>query len=317
MILRDKDAPMPPASTRNIDDLVDRSVPAEQVVSGRVFTEGPIWMDDGSLWFSDIPADELWRWHPAEGVELLRSPNGKGNGMTRDNDGRLIVCEHATSTVTRRTGTDMSRTVVASHFDGAELNSPNDVVVARDGSIVFTDPSFGRTLGDMGVLREVPQPHRGVYRVPAAGGEPELLVADMAQPNGLCLSPDESLLYVGDTVRAHIRAFHYADGAASGGLAEAPLFAEGISAVDTHDDNYVDGLKIDELGNVYVTAPGGVWVYAPDGIRIGAIEIPEQAANLNWGGEDWRSLFITATTSVYRVRMRVAGHQLGYMRPAS
>jgi gluconolactonase len=304
---------MPPA-VRSIEDLVDQSVPVEQVVSGRVFTEGPIWMDDGSLWFSDIPADELWRWHPDAGAELLRSPNGKGNGMTRDNEGRLVVCEHATSTVTRGAGTDLSREVVASHFEGAELNSPNDVVVARDGSILFTDPSFGRTLADMGVLRDVRQPHRGVYRMPAASGDLELLVADMAQPNGLCLSPDESILYVGDTVRAHIRALDYGGGAKSGPLADRALFAEGISAVDSHDDNYVDGLKVDELGNVYVTGPGGVWVYAPDGTRIGTIEIPEQAANLNWGDADWRSLFVTATTSVYRVRMQVAGHRLGYMR---
>jgi gluconolactonase len=304
---------MCPATTVTIDDLVDSTAPVEQVVSGRVFTEGPVWMDDGSLWFSDIPADELWRWHPEEGARLLRSPNGKGNGMTRDNDGRLVVCEHATSTVTRMTGTDPSREVIASRFGSAELNSPNDVVVARDGSVLFTDPSFGRTLADMGVLRDVPQPHRGVYRLPGDGGELELLVDDMAQPNGLCLSPDESLLYVGDTVRAHIRAFHYSGGVAAAPLDEAPLLAEGISAVDTNDDNLVDGLKVDELGNVYVTAPGGVWVYAPDGTRIGEIAVPEQAANLNWGGEGWRSLFVTATTSVYRIRMKVAGHRLGYM----
>ncbi|MEV7429870.1 SMP-30/gluconolactonase/LRE family protein [Nocardioides sp. NPDC092400] len=293
---------------------MDGSRPIEQVVAGRVFTEGPIWMDDGSLWFSDIPADQLWRWHPETGAELLRTPNNKGNGMTRDNQGRLVVCEHATSAVTRRTGDGMDREPLATHHAGVELNSPNDVVVARDGSILFTDPSFGRTLADMGVLRDVPQPHRGVYHVPPDGGEPELLVADMAQPNGLCLAPDESVLYVGDTVRAHIRAFRYDGGAAPFPLADAGVFASGISEVDTRDDNYVDGLKVDELGNVYVTGPGGVWVYASDGAWIGVIEVPEPAANLNWGGPDWRSLFITATTSVYRVRMRVAGHRLGYMR---
>jgi gluconolactonase len=313
MTTYEKGTPMPRAIVPRIEDLVDQAVPIEQVVTGRVFTEGPIWMEDQSLWFSDIPSDELWRWHPDGGTELLRSPNSKGNGMTRDNEGRLVVCEHATSTVTRRAGDEMEREPVATHFGGAELNSPNDVVVTRDGAIVFTDPTFGRTRDDMGVLRDVPQPHRGVYRVPA-GGQPELLVADMAQPNGLCLSPDESLLYVGDTERALIRAFRYDGGTASAPLADAGTFASGISEVDAHDDNYVDGLKVDELGNVYVTAPGGIWVYAPDGTRIGGIELPEQAANLNWGGEDWRFLFVTATTSVYRVRMRVAGHRLGYMR---
>lgn len=305
---------MPPATAPRIEDLVDHAAAVERVVTGRVFTEGPIWMDDGSLWFSDIPADQLWRWQPGAGTELLRSPNNKGNGMTRDNEGRLVVCEHATSTVARGVGDGTERETIAAYYDGAELNSPNDVIVARDGAIIFTDPSFGRTRDDMGVVRDVPQVHRGVYRRPVDGGELELLVADMAQPNGLCLSPDESVLYVGDTERAHIRAFRYDGGMSSGPLDEVGVFAEDISAVDTNDDNYVDGLKVDELGNVYVTAPGGVWVYAPDGHRIGCIELPEQAANLNWGGEDWRSLFVTATTSVYRVRMKVAGHRLGYMR---
>lgn len=315
MTHNERGVPMSPTNdATRIEDLVDGAAPIERVVGDRVFTEGPIWMDDGSLWFSDIPADELWRWHPDDGAELLRTPNNKGNGMTRDNEGRLVVCEHATSRVARRIGDGMERDPVATHFEDAELNSPNDVVVTRDGAIVFTDPSFGRTRDDMGVLRDVPQAHRGVYRVVDAG-EPELLVADMAQPNGLCLSPDESLLYVGDTEHALIRAFRYDAGTARGPLVDAGTFAAGISEVETHDDNFVDGLKVDERGNVYVTAPGGIWVYAPDGTRIGGIEIPEPAANLNWGDEDWRSLFVTATTSVYRVRMKVAGHRLGYMRP--
>ncbi|GAA4717853.1 Sugar lactone lactonase YvrE [Promicromonospora umidemergens] len=297
--------------TRGIDELVEPTAEMEQIVTGCVFTEGPVWLPDGALLFSDITADRLMRWSPDVGQSVVRSPNGKGNGMTLDNEGRLIVCEHATSTVTRTAVPLGEREVIAAHWSGAELNSPNDVVVMRDGGILFTDPSFGRTLPTVGVVRDVPQQHRGVYRIPPEGGEPQLLVADVEQPNGLCLSPDQSVLYVGDTVRAHIRSFDMAN--RSGPLRDAGLFAEGISLTPARDDAYVDGMKVDELGNVYVTAPGGIWVYTPSGERLGTIEVPEQAANLNWGGDDWKTLYITALTSVYRIRTTVAGNRPAYM----
>jgi gluconolactonase len=293
-----------------LNDLVDFSRPIERVAKDCVFTEGPIWMPDGFLLFSDIPADKLRRWHPIEGQSVVRHPNNKGNGMTLDNEGRLIVCEHSTSAVARGTASGGRRTI-ASHWLGKELNSPNDVIVDSEGAVFFTDPTYGRTNDAVGVVRALQQEIRGVFRIPAGGGEPELLVADMVQPNGLCLSRDESVLYVGDTARAHIRAF---DMKPNGPLGEGRIFASGVSASDKGDDGFVDGMKIDELGNLYVTAPGGIWVYTETGTRIGTIEIPEQAANLNWGDSDWRSLFITANTSVYRVRMNVAGNRLGYMR---
>jgi gluconolactonase len=281
----------------------------ERIAGDCIFTEGPIWVSDGYLLFSDIPADSLVRWHPREGKSVVRTPNNKGNGMTFDNDGNLVVCEHASSSVTRgHIGAD--RATIASHWQGEELNSPNDVIVAADGSVLFTDPTFGRTEEAVGVLRKVRQEVRGVYRIPPDGGPLEILVEDMAEPNGLCLSPDESVLYVGDTARAHVRAFAMTP---TGPLGAGRVLASGISATANGDDGCVDGMKIDELGNLYVTAPGGIWIYATDGTRIGTIEVPEQPANLNWGDSDWRTLYITARTSVYRVRLGVAGNRLGYM----
>src|SRR5690348_7035106 len=189
--------------SEQLRDLVDEDAAVEQVATGFTFTEGPIWMPDGSLHFSDMPADKRRRWHPGDGVTVLRDPSNKCNGMTIDNDGNLIVCEHVTSSVVRERP-DGSRETIASHWRGKELNAPNDVIVARDGSILFSDPTYGR-MPVFGLERPQELDFQGVYRIPPGGGELQLLVDDFAQPNGLCFSLDESLLYVNDTVRAHIR----------------------------------------------------------------------------------------------------------------
>jgi len=291
-----------------LHDLVDADAEVEQVATGFTFTEGPIWMSDGSLHFSDMPADKRRRWHPDEGVTVLRDPSNKCNGMTLDNDGNLIVCEHVTSSVVRERP-DGTRETIATHWQGKELNSPNDVVVARDGSILFTDPTYGR-MPVFGLERAQELDFQGVYRIPQGTGELQLLVDDFAQPNGLCFSPDESVLYVNDTDRAHIRVF---DVQPDGSLANGRVFAEGIGTGDLSTGELVDGMKADEHGNVYVTGPKGVWVFAPSGEHLGVIQIPENVGNLNWGDGDWRSLYIPACTSVYRVRMKVAGNRLGYM----
>ncbi len=296
------------AYSGQLHDLVDADAQVERVATGFTFTEGPIWMPDGSLHFSDMPADKRRRWHPDEGVTVLRDPSNKCNGMTLDNDGNLIVCEHVTSSVVRERP-DGTRETIATHWQGKELNSPNDVVVARDGSILFTDPTYGRMPG-FGLEREQELDFQGVYRIPQGTGELELLVDDFAQPNGLCFSPDESLLYVNDTERAHIRVF---DVQADGSLANGRVFAEGIGTGDLSTGELVDGMKADERGNIYVTGPKGVWVYSPAGEHLGVIEIPENVGNLNWGGSDWRTLYVPACTSIYRVRLKVAGNRLGYM----
>ena len=185
--------------------LVDENAEVEQIATGFTFTEGPIWMADGSLHFSDMPGDKRRRWHPDEGVTVLRDPSNKCNGMTLDNDGNLLVCEHVTSSVVRERP-DGTRETLATHWGDKELNSPNDVIVARDGSIIFTDPTYGRMPG-FGLEREQDLDFQGVYRLPADGGDLQLLVDDFAQPNGLCFTPDESQLYINDTVHAHIRIF--------------------------------------------------------------------------------------------------------------
>ncbi len=293
-----------------VRELVDEHAEVEQIATGFTFTEGPIWMDDGSLHFSDMPADKRRRWHPSEVVEVLRDPSFKCNGMTRDNDGNLIVCQHVTSSVVRERP-DGVRETIAFHWQGSYLNSPNDVIVARDGSIIFTDPTYGRMPG-FGIERAQELDFQGVYRIPPGGGpdDLQLLVDDFAQPNGLCFTPDESQLYINDTTRAHIRVF---DVGADHALSNGRVFAEGIGDGDLAKGGLVDGMKLDELGNVYVTGPGGVWIFSPEGEHLGVIEVPESVGNLNWGGDGWRSLFIPASTSVYRVQMNVAGNKLGYM----
>ena len=289
--------------------LVDENAEVEQIATGFTFTEGPIWMADGSLHFSDMPGDKRRRWHPEEGVTVLRDPSNKCNGMTLDNEGNLIVCEHVTSSVVREYP-DGTRQTLATHWGDKELNSPNDVIVSRDGSIIFTDPTYGRMAG-FGLEREQDLDFQGVYRIPAGGGDLELLVDDFAQPNGLCFTADESQLYINDTTRAHIRVF---DVGPDHRLSNGRVFAESIGDGDLAKGGLVDGMKLDEQGNVYVTGPDGVWVFAPEGEHIGTIQVPESVGNVNWGDADWQTLYIPASTSVYRIHLKVAGNRLGYMR---
>jgi gluconolactonase len=293
-------------------ELIAEDAQVERIGTGFTFTEGPLWHPDGFLLFSDMPGDVRRRWDDADGVREVANPSNKGNGMTLDNDGRLVVCEHVTSSVVRMDadGTGSGREILASHYDGKELNSPNDVVVKADGAIYFTDPTFGRMPG-FGVEREQDLGFQGVYRMPPGGGDPELLVDDFEQPNGLCFSVDESLLYINDTSRAHIRVFEVA---ADGTLANGRVLAEGIGSGSLEVGDLVDGMKLDERGNVWVTGPGGVCVFDSSGEHIGTVEVPENVGNINWGGPEWNWLFIPASTSVYRVRCKVSGNRLPYMR---
>lgn len=283
--------------------LIDEAAPLRRIGSGFTFTEGPIWHPvEQHLLFSDMPADVRRRWDEISGVSEVMRPSNKGNGMTYDSRLNLLVCEHSTSSVARF-GPDGRREVLASHFEGKELNSPNDLCVASDGSIYFTDPWYGRMEG-FGVERPRELGWQGVFRIRPGreGEEPELLVERylFTQPNGLCFSPDERLLYVNDTEQANIRVFDVKD---DGSLGRGRLFASGIK--DSQKPGVPDGMKCDAEGNVWVTAPGGLWVYDPDGRLLGKIAVPELPANLHWGGSDWRTLFVAASTSVYAVETRV------------
>jgi gluconolactonase len=293
-------------------ELVDESAEVEQLGTGFTFTEGPIWNPEGFLLFSDMPGDVRRRWDPDSGVSEVANPSNKGNGMTIDNDGRLVVCEHVTSSVVRMDpdGRGGGREVLATHYEGRELNSPNDVVVKSDGAIYFTDPTYGRMPG-FGIEREQDLDFQGVYRIAPGGGDPQLLIDDFDQPNGLCFSTDESLLYINDTTRAHIRVF---DVAGDGTIANGRVLADGIGSGDLAIGDLVDGMKLDERGNVWVTGPGGVCVFDPDGNHIGTVEVRENVGNINWGGPDWNQLFIPATSSMYRIQCKVSGNRLPYMR---
>ena len=297
-------------------ELVDEGAEVERLGTGFTFTEGPIWNPEGFLLFSDMPGDVRRRWDADSGVSEVANPSNKGNGMTIDNDGRLVVCEHVTSSVVRMDpdGKGGGREVLATHYEGRELNSPNDVVVKSDGAIYFSDPTYGRMPG-FGIEREQDLDFQGVYRIAPGGGDPQLLVDDFDQPNGLCFSTDESLLYINDTTRAHIRVF---DVQSDGTIANSRVLADGIGSGSLEIGDLVDGMKLDERGNVWVTGPGGVCVFDPDGNHIGTVEVPENVGNINWarppGGPDWSWLMIPATTSVYRMQCKVSGNRLPYMR---
>jgi gluconolactonase len=296
----------------SLDELVDPGAEVERIATGLQFTEGPIWnAAEGALYFSDMPGDVRWRWSPADGVREAKRPANKCNGMVLDGEGNLLVCEHATSTFARERP-DRTREVLASHFEGRELNSPNDVCVRSDGTIYFSDPVYGR-IAFVGVERDQELDFQGVYRLPPGAGpgsEPVLAAArdEFDQPNGLCFSPDESLLYIDDTTHAHIKVF---DVAADGSLSGGRVLAEGIGR-GVLGEGLVDGMKVDERGNVWVTGPGGIWVLSPEGEHLGTVEVPEDTANLAWGGDGWRTLFITASTSVYRIETKVASTRLPY-----
>ena len=279
-------------------DLVDSGAQVEQIGTGCVFTEGPIWDAEGDfLLFSDIPANQMKKWTSDSGITTFRQPSGKSNGLTYDKQQRLIACEHANRRVSR-TESDGTVTTIASHYEEKKLNSPNDVVVKSDGSIYFTDPPYGLTAmyGEEGGQE---LDFQGVYRLSEDGQELTLLVDDFDRPNGLCFSPDESVLYVDDTARMHVRAF---DVQSDGTLANGRIFAE-----EEGENGVPDGMKVDQQGNVYLTGPGGIWVFDPVGTHLGVIQVPEVTANLGWGENDWKTLFITATTSIYRIQLKVSG----------
>ena len=279
--------------------LVENEVAIEQVATGFLFTEGPVWHDrDHVLVFSDIQGSTMYRWHAGAGITTFRKPSNMANGNAWDIEGRLLTCEHATSCVTR-TERDGRITVIASHYQGKQFNSPNDIVVKGDGAIFFTDPDFGRRAA-FGVLRDPELPFRGVYRIDPVTGETSLLVDDFEQPNGLCFSRDEALLYVNDTPRKHIRVFKVGE---RGALSDGRIFAETPGA----EPGLPDGMKMDTEGNVYCTGPGGIHVFAPDGSPLFRIRTPEKTANFAFGDADYRTLYVTACTSLYRLRVVIPG----------
>ena len=266
---------------------------AERLATGFVFTEGPLWHPDGFYYFVDIRRSNLHRLTPGKEPELVRAHTGEGNGTTFDLQGRLVICEGGNRRITRWSAGGQSE-ILMDRFEGKRLNRPNDVVCKSDGSIYFTDPGLRVPLAE----RELPS--AGVYRIAPDGTT--TLVADCEYPNGLAFSPDERMLYVANT--RWIQYIHALELDAGGGLVRRRIFAD-MSADET--DGVPDGMKVDVEGRVFCTGPGGTWVFAPDGTRLGIIRTPEVPANLAFGGSDLRTLFFTARTSVYTLRMKVPG----------
>ncbi len=297
------------AKSDAIHELVAEGSVVERVATGFTFTEGPIWHPrDHYLLFSDMPADIRRKYTPDGTVTEVLNPSNKCNGMTYDADLNLLVCEHVTSSLVLERP-DGTRVTVASHFEGQELNSPNDVCVRSDGSVYFSDPWYGR-MPVFGLERDRELGFQGVYRIAPGGGAPELIVGreDYDQPNGLCFSPDESVLYIND-LPGFIDVW---DVNADGSLSNKRRFFEGVGD-GTIEKGIPDGMKSDERGNIWVTGPGGVWVITAAGELLGVIEVPEGVGNLTWGGPDWHTLFLPSTTSLYTIRTLVGPRREPYM----
>jgi len=297
-------------ATVSIDELVDPSVEPELLGDGFEVTEGPVWSPfDEFLYFSDIPTDTRWRWSEATGMEVAMRPNFKGDGLVFDSDGNLLVCEHVTSCVTRFTPSG-ERQLVASHYNGKYLNSPNDIVTSFDGSIYFTDPDYGRENDFIGVKRNPELGFKGVFRVEPDGSEITLVVDEdeFNEPNGICFSPDESLLYINDSPHEHVKVFDVGDDRR---LHNGRVFHDGIGT-GVPREGTVDGMKCDELGNLWVSGPGGVWVIAPSGEKIGVVPFPDLALNMAWGGDDYKMLYVACLTTVYRIPTLVKSARLPY-----
>lgn len=273
------------------------------LATGYAFTEGPAWHPvQQHLTFSDIAANTMYRWDWDAGPpRVYRQPSHKANGNTYDREGRLLSCEHATSRVVRE-APDGTLSVLASHHGDKELNSPNDIIVARDGAIWFTDPMAGRR-PFFGIPRPQELDFQGLWRLAPDGSACTPVITDFDLPNGLCFSPDETVLYVNDTTRAHIRRFDHApDGTLSGGSVFADLTGEG--------EGVADGMKTDTQGRLWCTGPGGVHVFAADGTSLGVIRIPEKTANFTWAGPDRSTLITTSSTSLYRLQVAATGPAL-------
>lgn len=279
--------------------VVDPDSEIEQVATGFSFTEGAMWnAKTRTLVFSDMPGDIVRKWSAENGVTVLRQPSGKANGHYFDLQGRLISCEHSNSRLVREEH-DGSITVLATHYEGRELNSPNDVVVKSDGAIYFTDPTYGR-MAVFGLPREQDLDFQGVYRLEPESGELTLLVSDFLQPNGLTFSRDEKQLFINDTDGGHIRVFDVND---DGGVSGGDVWA----VPEGSGDGCCDGMKTDSEGNLFTTGPGGIFVYSSDAVCLGVIQTPEVVANFTWGDGDLKTLYLTASTSLYRVRVNVPG----------
>ena len=295
-----------------VDPRFDALVPAdariEKLADGFVFTEGPVWdRAESRLLFSDVRGNGVYEWTESGGTSPFIEPVFEGdrtglrsvssNGLTLDAEGRLVMCEHGNRLISR-VEADGTRTTLVDSFDGSRLNSPNDAAYASDGRLYFTDPGSALEGRDASPLRELD--FNGIYRL-SPDGELELLYRDQSRPNGIALSPDESILYVANSDPEQKVWMAYDLG--EDGVSNPRVF---FDVNDETAEGAADGLKVDEAGNLFATGPGGVWVIAPDGTHLGSIMPDEVPANVAWG-DDGRTLYMTARTGLYRIRLTTGG----------
>lgn len=269
---------------------VPEGATVEPIASGFQFTEGPIWYQERLL-FTDIPANTVYQWSPEDGSSVFLKPSGHANGLAVSPQDDVLLAQHD-GQVGRLAAESMVEPLVQS-YDGKRLNSPNDLTVADDGTIYFTDPPYG--VGEEN--RELD--FSGVYRLDPDGSL-TLLTKEFSRPNGIVLSPDESTLYVNDTESDVIRAYDVTE---EGGITNGRIFAE----MEGEEPGNADGMKVDAEGNLYSTGPGGIWIYTPSGERLDHIPVPKAPTNVAFGGPDHTTLFITAQDNVYRVSLSVPG----------
>jgi len=274
-------------------ELIDSKAQISKVASGFGFTEGPVWDEKGFLYVSDEEQNKIYK-VTADGakVELISLEDPDGNAYDRKL--RLIDCASVLRAIIT-ISPEGKYTILADKFEGKKFNSPNDVLVGPEGAIYFTDPTLDLVKGE---AQEIP--FQGVYRLDDKGTV-RLLTKELTQPNGLAFSPDGKRLYVDDSEQRNIRVY---DVTADGSLSDGRIFG---SEPGGKHDGVPDGMRVDEAGNLYVTGPKGIWIWDPQGHHLGTIEMPEQPANLTWGGAEYDTLYITATTSVYKLRTKARG----------
>jgi gluconolactonase len=317
-------------SIESLDPALDAIVPpdakVERVATGFEWTEGPVWIHSGYLVFAAIHRNSIIKWVPDAGVSVFLHPSGYqgtktypgpepgSNGMTLDKEGRLTVAGHARRDVYRLESLEPGAklTVLADRYHGKRLNSPNDLVYKSDGSLYFTDPPYGLpTQGDKDKLKELSFNEvfrlAGATSIPAgarpANSKLQLVIKNISRPNGIAFSPDEKYLYIGVSDPEHMVWMRYAV-KPDGSVADGRVFCSTSSSEGVGSP---DGIKVDKEGNLYGSGPGGLWIISPEGKHIGTIKLPEKAANCNWGGADGKTLYITASSSIYRITLKTPG----------